>query len=342
MSQLPAQLLHDLKSISGTAGFRPACERDTSDPRGRYSGNSKWVFRPADTNTLAQIIARCAEARQAVIPLGGATGLVAGHIDQSNRPSVLLSTERLNKIRKVDADDSVLVAEAGAVLANVQQAAAQHRLLFPLSLASEGSCTLGGNLATNAGGVQVLRYGNTRDLVLGIEAVMPNGSVLHNLSPLRKDNTGYDIKNLLIGSEGTLGLITAASLKLFPEVKEHCTALCPLPSPAHALKLLTFLKSAFAESISAFELLAGQGLMFLTEHFPNLQQAHSPPAEWSVLIELGNTRAVSMASDFEQGLAKALEKELITDAVICQSESQRQQLWQLREHIPLANAKVGA
>lgn len=342
MSTLPAQLLHDLQTIVGVAGYRKATARDTSDARGRYTGTSKVVLRPADTETVSKLVQRCSEARLPLIPVGGATGLVAGHIAFDEDPSVLLSTECMNNIRSVSAVDRVLVAEAGAVLSVVQHTAEQSGLLFPLSLAAEGSCTIGGNLATNAGGVQVLRYGNTRDLVLGVEAVMPDGSIMNNLSPLRKNNTGYDIKNLLIGSEGTLGLITAASLKLFPAIKEHCTALCPITCPDKALALLTRLQSEFGETITAFELIAGQGLSFLQQYFPQLPQAIDPTPTWSVLVELGSSGANSMLSNFEHGLAKAMEQDLILDAVICQSATQRRQLWDLREHIPLGNAKVGA
>ena len=342
MSTLPAQLLHDLQTLVGTGGYREATARDTSDARGRYTGTSEMVFRPADTETVSKLVKRCSDARLPIIPVGGATGLVAGHIAFDQKASILLSTERLNKIRHVSATDRVLVAEAGAVLETVQQQAAKSDLLFPLSLASEGSCTIGGNLATNAGGVQVLRYGNTRDLVLGVEAVMPDGSIMNNLSPLRKNNTGYDIKNLLIGSEGTLGFITAASLKLFPAIKEHCTALCPIASPDQALALLTLLQSEFGETITAFELIAGQGLSFLQEHFPQLPQAIDPIPTWAVLVEIGSGSANAMAGIFENGLAHAMEQNLILDAVICQSATQRRQLWDLREHIPLGNAKVGA
>lgn len=342
MSTLPAQLLHDLKAIAGAGGYREATARDTSDARGRYTGTSEAVFRPADTETVSKLVQRCSDARLPIIPVGGATGLVAGHIAFEQNASILLSTERLNNIRSVSAIDRVLVAEAGAVLQTVQQSAEKNDLLFPLSLASEGSCTIGGNLASNAGGVQVLRYGNARDLVLGVEAVMPDGSIMHNLSPLRKNNTGYDIKNLLIGSEGTLGLITAASLKLYPAIQEHCTALCPITSPDMALALLTLLQSEFGETITAFELIAGQGLIFLQQHFPQLPQVLHPAPEWSVLVELGSNSAASLASNFENGLAEAMDQDLILDAVICQSATQRRQLWDLREHIPLGNSKVGA
>lgn len=342
LNTLPAALLQDLQSIVGDKGYRAASERDTSDARGRYKGTSQHVFRPADTATTARLVQRCSEARLPIIPIGGATGLVAGHIMQEPTASILLSTERMNNIRSVSRVDRQLVAEAGVILANAQSAAADADMLFPLSLAAEGSCSIGGNLATNAGGVQVLRYGNTRDLVLGVEAVMPDGSVLNGLSPLRKNNTGYDIKNLLIGSEGSLGLITAASLKLFPAIKQQCTALCPLQSPAHALTLLSLLQAQMGEFISAFELISGQGLEFLAEHFPQLPQAVKPVPQWSVLIELGSSAAQDLQSPLENALGLALEQEIILDAVICQSSQQRQQLWDLREHIPLANAKVGA
>ncbi len=342
MKTIPSQVLEDLKNLAGKNGFRAASPGDVSDARKRYTGNSQHVLRPADTATGAKLIARCSDAGLATIPLGGGTGLVAGHLGLGDRASILFSTERMNRIRQISTQDRNIVAEAGAVLATVQAAAAEQNMLFPLSLAAEGSCTIGGNLATNAGGVQVLRYGNTRDLVLGIEAIMPNGDIMHGLSPLRKNNTGYDIKNLLIGSEGTLGLITAASLKLYPAAQQNATALCPISSPEKALQLLSLLQSELGEFITAFELISGQGLSFLAEHFPQLKQAITPPPPWSVLIEMSGGAKIPLQGLTEEVLGDALVQELILDAIICQSAQQRQQLWDLREHIPLGNAQVGA
>lgn len=335
-------LTEELKNLAGPGGFRLATERDTHEPRGVYKGLAELVFRPSNANAAAGIIGRCAEANIAIVPIGGATGLVAGQTPLHDRPTILLSTERLNRIRGVDTTSKSMVAEAGVILAQAQAAAAEQQLLFPLSLAAEGSCTIGGNLATNAGGIQVLRYGNARDLCLGIEAVMPDGSLLKGLSPLRKNNTGYDLRHLLIGAEGTLGFITAASLKLYPAVVKRATALCPCPSPEAALELLARTQQSCNEELIAFELIAGQGFEFLKQYFPDLRQPWKQATEWSVLMELGSTVDKPVDEWLTDILTGALENDTITDAIICQSETQRQQFWALREHIPLANAEVGA
>jgi FAD/FMN-containing dehydrogenase len=253
---------------------------------------------------------------------------------------LLVSLERMNRIRATYATENVLVAEAGVILADVHQAAEAVGRIFPLSLASQGSCRIGGNLATNAGGVNVLRYGNARDLCLGIEAVLPDGAIWHGLSRLRKDNTGYDLRNLLIGSEGTLGVITAASLRLFPKATTEGAALMVVPDPAAALALLTLVQ-ARCGGVSAFELISGMGLRFLAETMPQVRQPFAQVPEWMVLIDLGLTEGAPEAvlSDlFEAALAQGL----VTGGVIAQSTAQRTQFWALRETIPLANRAVGA
>jgi FAD/FMN-containing dehydrogenase len=253
---------------------------------------------------------------------------------------LLVSLERMNRIRATYATENLLVAEAGVILADVHQAAEAVGRIFPLTLASQGSCRIGGNLATNAGGVNVLRYGNARDLCLGIEAVLPDGAIWHGLSRLRKDNTGYDLRNLLIGSEGTLGVITAASLRLFPKPTTEGAALMVVPDPAAALSLLTLVQ-ARCGGVSAFELISGMGLQFLAETMPQVRQPFAQVPEWMVLIDLGLTEGAPEAvlSDlFEAALAQGL----VTGGVIAQSTAQRSQFWALRETIPLANRAVGA
>jgi FAD/FMN-containing dehydrogenase len=253
---------------------------------------------------------------------------------------LLVSLERMNRIRATYATENLLVAEAGVILGDVHQAAESVGRIFPLSLASQGSCRIGGNLATNAGGVNVLRYGNARDLCLGIEAVLPDGAIWHGLSRLRKDNTGYDLRNLLIGSEGTLGVITAASLRLFPKPTTEGAALMVVPDPAAALSLLTLVQ-ARCGGVSAFELISGMGLQFLAETMPQVRQPFAQVPEWMVLIDLGLTEGAPEAvlSDlFEAALAQGL----VTGGVIAQSTAQRSQFWALRETIPLANRAVGA
>jgi len=255
---------------------------------------------------------------------------------------LVISMERMNAVRVVYPQENVLVAEAGAILADVQAAAQSEERLFPLSLASEGSAQIGGNLSTNAGGVNVLRYGNARELCLGLEAVLPSGDIWHGLSRLRKDNTGYDLRGLLIGAEGTLGIITAAALKLSPIPAATGTALLVVSSPAAALAILSLAQDRLGEGISAFELIHRQGLQFLTETLPQVRQPFAVPPEWCVLVELGLARVL----DPELALADLFEAAMAAghalDGVIAQSEAQRQELWALREQIPEANRLIGS
>ena len=230
--------LNGLKEFLGPQGWREPADAPEKfeEPRGKWRGRGALVLRPETTEEVAEIIARAAAARVGVVPHAGGTGLVGGQVMVEGPPPLLLSLERMNRIRDVDPTDNVLIAEAGVILADIQQAAEDADRLFPLSLASEGSCRIGGNLATNAGGVNVLRYGNARDLALGLEVVLPHGAVWNGLTALRKDNTGYDLKNLFIGSEGTLGIITAAVVKLFPVPRDTATALVALPDAAACCK----------------------------------------------------------------------------------------------------------
>ena len=247
----------------------------------------------------------------------------------------------MNAVREVHPSENVIVVEAGCTLQAVQDAAEQANRLFPLSIGSKGTAQIGGNLATNAGGINVLRYGNTRDLALGLEAVMPDGSVWHGLTRLRKDNTGYDLRNLLIGSEGTLGVITAAALKLFPRPAQTGTALFAVRSPEAALKLLTRLRGIAGESISAFELLHRQGLDFVAETMPDQRLPWPDPPEWMVLTEMGLARGPTPQALFEELFEIALEEGLADDGIIAQSEGQSAELWGLREAIPIANKNIG-
>jgi FAD/FMN-containing dehydrogenase len=242
----------------------------------------------------------------------------------------------------VNTDDNVIVAEAGVILANVHEAADKAGRLFPLSLASEGSCRIGGNLATNAGGVNVLRYGNARDLCLGLEAVLADGTIIHGLKRLRKDNTGYDLRHLLIGSEGTLGIITAAALRLFPKPETRATAFLEVTSPEAALTLLHRLQSEFAEQVSSFELIGKEGLEFLSETMPEVRLPFNPPPDWMVLTEVSAGATANLDTRFEAVLGEAIEADIARDAVIAQSETQRAELWAVRESIPAANRRIGA
>jgi len=316
--------------------------RYLEEPRGRYQGQAAAVALPRNVDEVAEIIRAAHAAHIGVIPYGGGTGLVGGQVMPDGPAPILLSTERMRQIRASYPAENVIIAEAGAVLADVQATATEVGRLFPLSLAAEGTARIGGNLATNAGGVNVLRYGNARDLCLGLEAVLPTGEIWHGLSRLRKDNTGYDLRNLLIGAEGTLGVITAAALKLSPIPASPGTAIFTIRDPAAAIELLSQTRDAVGEGVSAFELIHRQGLEFLAETLPDLRQPFETYPEWCVLIELG----LGKGQDAEEALADlfgaAMEAGLSDDGVIAQSEAQRLSLWSLREHIPEANRRIGS
>jgi len=316
--------------------------RHLEEPRGRWRGQAGVLARPRTTGDVAVIVRACAEARVGVVPISGGTGLVGGQIMSGGPLPLLLSLERMAALRGIWPEENAMVVEAGMVLAEVQSHAAAVGRLFPLSLASEGSCRIGGNLATNAGGTAVLRYGNARDLCLGLEAVLPDGTVFNGLTRLRKDNAGYDLRHLLIGSEGTLGVITAASLKLFPQPAARVVAMLAVPSPAAALQLLALAGERVGGLVSSFELIGRMGFDFLAETGFDLRAPFDPVPDWVVLLELGLPAGmepeVTMAGLYEAGA----EAGLVTDGVIAHSEAQAQHLWELRETIPLANRKVGA
>jgi FAD/FMN-containing dehydrogenase len=267
--------------------IRATDPRHREEPRGRWRAPEGPLAQPRSVEQVAAIVRACAAARVGIIPYGGGTGLVGGQIATDGPAPLILSLERMTAIRATHRTKTCMVAEAGATLAAVQQAAADANRLFPLSLASEGTATIGGNLATNAGGTGVLRYGNARDLCLGLEAVMADGTIWHGLSRLRKDNTGYDLRHLLIGSEGTLGIITAASLRLFPIPAETGAALLAVESPAAALRLLALAQDRLGQGVSAFELMHRMGMDFLSETMPEFRQPWPDPPDWSVLIDLG-------------------------------------------------------
>jgi len=312
------------------------------EPRGRYAGQAAILAKPRTTQDVSTLIRLAAEARVGVVPYGGGTGLVGGQIAEEGAVPLILSLERMNGIRAVYPDENVLVAEAGAILADVQSAAEAVDRLFPLSLAAEGTARIGGNLATNAGGTGVLRYGNARDLCLGLEAVLPDGQIWNGLTRLRKNNTGYDLRHLLIGAEGTLGVITAATLKLFARPARTGTALLVVESPASALKLLSMARKLFGEMVSAFELIHRQGFDFLTETMPDVRQPFAEPPEWCVLIDLGLAADMDPQASLETLFSHASEADLVLDGLIAQSTAQAQDFWNIRESIPEANRRVGS
>lgn len=320
--------------------LRPIEPRYLEEPRSKWHGQAAAVACPASTEAVASIVRAAAAARVGLVPWGGGTGLVGGQVMEDGPLPLVLSLERMNRIRAVYPEENVLLAEAGVILADVHKTAEAADRLFPLTLASQGSCRIGGNLATNAGGVNVVRYGNARDLCMGLEAVLPDGSVWHGLKRLRKDNTGYDLRGLLIGAEGTLGVITAAALRLFPRPLAEGAALMVVPDPAAALALLA-LAQARTGGVSAFELISGMGLRFLAETMPQVRQPFAEAPDWMVLVDLG---LASGAPDevLTDLFAAALDQGLVTDGLIAQSASQRAQFWEMRETIPLANRAVGA
>lgn len=316
-----------------------------TDWRERYSGKVLAVVRPGSTDEVAAVVRVCATAGVPIVPQGGNTGLCGGATPDDSGRAVVLSLQRLNRIRGMDLDNDTMEVEAGCVLQTVQEAARDAGRLFPLSLAAEGSCTIGGNLATNAGGTQVLRYGTMRALTLGLEVVTAQGDIWHGLRGLRKDNTGYDLRDLYIGSEGTLGIITAATLKLYPAPIARCTALLALSSVEEAIAVLTLARRGFGASLTGFELMAGDCLKEVVRCFPQQRlpfDSASAALPWYVLLELSDSESEAHARErFETVLGEAIESGSVKDAVIAGSMAQSQALWHLRESIPLAEKESG-
>lgn len=312
------------------------------DWRQRASGKALAILRPANTTQVAQLVRLCAEYRVPIVPQGGNTGLVIGSIPDLSGNAVVMSLQRLNSIRQIDLANSTMTVDAGCLLQNIQTAADQVDMLFPLSLASEGSCSIGGNLSTNAGGTAVLRYGNTRELCLGLEVVTATGEIWNGLRGLRKDNTGYDLRDLYIGAEGTLGIITGAVLKLFPKPRSFGTAFISLHSIHHAVSLLTLAKQHCHANLTGFELINRLSLELVHRHFPQYQRIFSEPSNFYVLIELsGYDQEDSTHQQLEQLITAAIEADLIVDAIIATSIAQAKNCWALRESISSAQAKEG-
>ena len=307
------------------------------DWRGLYRGATPAVVRPAGAAEVASVIRICADSRTAVVPQGGNTGMCGASVPHSEGGEIVLSLGRMNRVLAVDPLDNTMTVEAGCILANLQQAARDAGRLFPLSLGAEGSCQIGGNLSTNAGGVNVLRYGNTRDLVLGLQVVLPDGRLWDGLRGLRKDNTGYDLKQVFIGAEGSLGVITAAVLKLFPLPRSVATAWAAVPSPAAALEILALLRQHCGDRISAFELISRNCLELVLRHIPGTRDPLAAAHRWYLLADIGDEREGEGARDeLEQALAAAMGRGLVDDAVVAGSQAQSQALWRLRETIPEA------
>jgi len=319
-----------------------ACAPYLTDWRGRFTGRALAVLRPDSTEQVAALVKACGEHGVPIVPQGGRTGLVLGSVPDASGTAVVLSLARMRRIRQLDPANRTITVDAGCILHEVQQAADGAGCLFPLSLAAEGSCTIGGNLSTNAGGTAVLRYGNARALCLGLEAVTPGGEIWHGLRGLRKDNTGYDLRDLLIGAEGTLGIITGAVLQLFPKPKAALTALAALSHPRDALRLLTLAQDACGAALTGFELMSDYCLQLVAQHFPALPRPLKTPHPYYVLLEVSSSQSQADAESLlESALADAFNEGVVRDAVVAASLAQAQLLWSIREHIPLAQASQG-
>ncbi|NMK49024.1 FAD-binding oxidoreductase [Achromobacter sp. Bel] len=340
-------LLSDLQSLLGFSHVLTGADAEpyVQDWRRRYRGAALAVIRPGSTQEVAAAVKLCLHHGVPVVPQGGNTGLCGGATPDDTGRAVVLSTARLTAVRNLDTANDTITVEAGCILQSVQEAAAAADRLFPLSLAAEGSCTIGGNLATNAGGTQVLRYGNTRDLTLGLEVVTAEGDIWNGLRGLRKDNTGYDLRDLYIGSEGTLGIITAATLKLFPRPVASCTALLTLDTVDHAVDVLSRARSGFGAALTGFELMSGACLQAVVRLFPQQRlpfEGASAESPWFALLELSDSESEAHARDrFEAVLGDAIDAGLINDAAIAANVAQSKALWHLRESIPLAEAELG-
>ena len=314
-----------------------------ADMRGIYTAHTALVARPKSAQEVAAVVTICAGAGVGIVPQGGNTGLVGGSVPSESGDEILLSLGRMNKVRSLDSANNTITVEAGCVLADIQAAAARAERLFPLSLAAEGSCQIGGNLSTNAGGTGVLRYGNARDLALGLEVVLPDGSLWDGLKGLRKDNSGYDLKQLFIGGEGTLGVITAAVLKIFPAPRDTRTALAAVPDIEAAMELFARAREAAGETLTACETLPRIAIDFVLRHLPECRDPLAEPHPWYVLIELTATsRSTDLAETLETLFAETLEAGIVRDGTIAATGEQARQLWRLREGIAEVQKHEGA
>jgi len=347
----PAQALSGLERILGPQGMLRGEPGDAgadlepylTDHRRLYRGRALAIARPRTTNEVTALLAFCNDHRIGVVPQGGNTGYCGGATPDESGQQIVVSLSRLNRIRRLDPVDYSIVAEAGCVLADLQRAADEAQRFFPLSLGSEGTCQLGGNLATNAGGVHVLRYGMMRDLVLGLEVALADGRLLSSLGTLRKDNTGYDVKSLFLGAEGTLGIITAASLKLFPKPRTFATAFVAVPDPGAALALLARLRDASGDRMSSFELIPRIAVELTSRHIAGIRDPLETPYPWYVLCELTSSRAADPLEELlEQSLASALDGKLVLDAAVARNARDQEAFWKLRETIPEAQRLDGA
>jgi FAD/FMN-containing dehydrogenase len=337
-------LAEQLKAIVGERGLVEAAERAPYevDWRDAYHGRAAAVVRPASTDEVSRVVALLAAERIAMVPQGGNTSLCGASVPDDSGTQVIVNLSRMNRVREIDATNNTMTVEAGCVLESLQQIAEVHNRLFPLSLGAQGSCEIGGNLSTNAGGTGVLRYGNARELVLGLEVVLPDGRVWDGLRGLRKDNTGYDLKQLFVGAEGTLGIITAAVLKLFPLPRSYATAIVAVDSPKSAVELLSLLRARCGERVTGFELMSRVCLDLVMKHIPGAREPLPDKHPWHVLVELSDsTEGPALGALLQDALEAAVEVGLLQDAAIASSEAQRADFWSLRENVSEAQKLDG-
>ena len=336
--------LQKLKNALGPKGWiedKEIIEPYLLEERGLFRGESSLLLKPQNTEEVSKILKLCNKYNIKIVPQGGRTGLCGGTIPSENGQEIILSLERMNKIKDLNEANFTITVDAGCILNNIQNIADEKNFLFPLSLASEGSCTIGGNLSTNAGGINVLRYGMARDLVLGIEVVLANGEIWSNLTSLRKDNRGYDLKQLFIGSEGTLGIITSAVLKLFPAPRNIETALFAIPNTDAAIELLGLARNASADLLNAYELVSRIGMEMVIKHIPGAKEPIKDKYEWYVLIEFSSSSKNNLRQQMEDLFELALNKKIVLDGVIAESTQQRKDLWVLRDGLNEAQKPEG-
>lgn len=338
--------LSEVRALLGTAHVLTPDVEDltayTEDWRRRYQGRPLAVLRPADTAEVAAVVALCAKHGIAIVPQGGNSGMCAGATPDTSGEQVIVVLTRLNRVRAVDVLNNTLTVEAGCVLAKIQELAVEHDRFFPLSIGSEGSCQIGGNISTNAGGIQVLRYGNMRDQVLGLEVVLADGQVLNLLKGLRKDNTGYDLKHLFIGAEGTLGIVTAAVLKVYPQPRARTLALAAVDTPQRALALLAVLRAHLADRVTAFEIMSDAVVSLVQHHFPATPRLFEPRSPWYVLAQVSDSSgADALQTAFEDALGQALEQGVAQDVIITTSVAQANELWAMRDNVSESQQRDG-
>jgi FAD/FMN-containing dehydrogenase len=335
-------ILEPLAAKLGPSAWSEPTERYTMDWSTKFSGSCVGVAKPSTVEEVAAVVKFCHEHGIGIVPQGGHTGLCGGATPWPNSQTIVLSLERMNRVRNIDTEGMTMTVEAGVILQNVQGAAKEAGCFFPLSLGAQGSCMIGGNISTNAGGVNVLKFGNTRDQVLGLEVVLPDGEIYRGLKRLKKDNSGYDLKHYFIGAEGTLGVITAATLKMYPGFVDKGTAICAVSDMATALTLLNKVRAATGDQVTAGELIHRSHVETVTKYIPGTRDPFNTAYEWYLILEISATsKIVDIQSVVEEVLGQALEEGLALDVVIAQSEAQSQQIWDLREMLPEAGRHAG-